>query len=347
MITPVKTKPLGRAAVFLLLYGCGTVGAQNESVKNPQLVLYSGRNKSTVDPIVKLFEKQTGIKVEIRYGSDAELLEVIKSEGVKGKADLFLANSSMTLGLLNQAQLLQKLPQSAFKDVSEILVPSEKNWLPINMRFRTLAYNRDRLKPDLFPKSILDLPKISELKGRIGWTLTDDSFQSFMSYMISVHGEAVAQKWLEDMKALLPKDYGKENMGMMKAIQNEELDVALTTHVFVQRVRRAGFHIDSFFFNAGDVGNSVDTTAIALLYSAKTHNSTANALKLIKVFSQPTAQSFLLSVNFEYPSNGSIPESTTLLPWATTLNLSPMVTVENLLKLSPKARQILIDTDTL
>ena len=37
------------------------------------LIVYSGRSKSLVDPIIKQFEKENGIEVQVKYGNTAQL----------------------------------------------------------------------------------------------------------------------------------------------------------------------------------------------------------------------------------------------------------------------------------
>ena len=70
------------AVTALLL--AGTSLAQTKT-----LTVYSGRAKTFVDPVVQQFERQTGIKVNVRYGTDAQLVAAIREEGSKSPADVF------------------------------------------------------------------------------------------------------------------------------------------------------------------------------------------------------------------------------------------------------------------
>ena len=55
-----------------------------------ELIVYSGRSKSLVDPIIKQFEKENGIEVQVKYGNTAQLALTLMEEGEKSPADVFL-----------------------------------------------------------------------------------------------------------------------------------------------------------------------------------------------------------------------------------------------------------------
>ena len=48
-----------------------------------ELIVYSGRSKSLVDPIIKQFEKENGIEVQVKYGNTAQLALTLMEEGEK------------------------------------------------------------------------------------------------------------------------------------------------------------------------------------------------------------------------------------------------------------------------
>ena len=89
----------------LLLAACQT-GTQDDGVVTQQegvveagagesgnLVIYSGRSDSLVQPIIDQFAIATGINVEVRYGSTSEIAGVLLEEGENSPADIFYAST--------------------------------------------------------------------------------------------------------------------------------------------------------------------------------------------------------------------------------------------------------------
>lgn len=80
---------------LLTLAAFAALGALAQS---PTLTIYSGRGQSLVEPLVKQFEAETGIRVQVRYGTDAQILAALQEEGSRSPADLFWANTAGALG---------------------------------------------------------------------------------------------------------------------------------------------------------------------------------------------------------------------------------------------------------
>ncbi|ACO46900.1 extracellular solute-binding protein [Deinococcus deserti] len=318
----------------------GTSFAQTKGT----LTIYSGRAKTFVEPIVQQFERQTGIKVNVRYGTDAQLVAALREEGNRSPADIYWGNSVGALGELASEGRFSKLGTALTRTVSDDYLPDDRSWLPTTVRFRVLAYNTSKIKPDQLPDSVLDLPKMTSLKGRIGWTVSYPSFQDFLAAMIAKHGEATTRQWIEGMKALAPKDYKTSNVGMLEAMRAGEIDVALTNHYYIQRVNRLSYPIDTFFFKNGDIGNLGNATGAAVLKSAKNRS---NANRFLSTLTSKDAQNFFLSVNFEYPVIASTLQPTTMLPYSDVVKRSPRIDPTVLPKNIEKAQKLLRDAGLL
>ncbi|MBB5234565.1 extracellular solute-binding protein [Deinococcus budaensis] len=311
---------------------------------NKTLTVYSGRAKTFVDPIVQQFERSTGIKVNVRYGTDSQLVAAIREEGARSPADVYWGNSVGALGELAQDGRFVRLGTALTRNVAADYVPDDRSWLPTTLRFRVLAYNPGKIKPEQLPDSVLDLPKMTSLKGRIGWTVSYPSFQDFLAGMIAKHGEATTRAWIEGMKALQPKDYKTSNVGMLEAMRAGEIDVALTNHYYIQRVNRLSYPVETYFFKNGDIGNLGNATGAAIL---KTSKNQASAVRLLSALVGKDAQTFFLSVNFEYPVIGNILQPTTMLPYTDVTKRSPRLDPAVLPKNIEKAQKLLRDAGLL
>lgn len=226
-------RSLWALALVLTLAACGgdeqaDTPGDDAAAASGDLVLYSGRSQTLVEPVLDRFRDETGIDVRARYGRDAELLAALEEEGTRSEADVFWANTAGALGAANNAGLLTELPDSLLQRPGAY-VPSSGRWVPVTVRFRVLAYNPDAVSESELPVSVMALPEMESLRGRIGWTPTYSSFQDFVTAMQLVHGEDTTRAWIQGVRALEPKAY-PSNTPMLEALLAGEIDVALTNH---------------------------------------------------------------------------------------------------------------------
>lgn len=285
------------------------------------LVIYSGRKDVLVGPLVERFREATGLDVEVRYGTDAELVAALEEEGQASPADLLWANTAGALGAA--AGLFATLPDSLLERPAAF-VPSGGEWLPVTTRFRVLAYHPQRADTTALPASVLDLPQREDLRGRIGWTPTYSSFQDFITAMRLIHGEEATAQWIEGMRALEPKAY-ESNTPMLEAMAAGEIDVALTNHYYVLRMLggaedAAAPPVATHHFAEGDVGNLALVTGAGLLETA-THPEAAR--RFLAFLLTGEAQAFAASEVNEYPVVADVPLPDRLLPLDRAVALSP------------------------
>ncbi len=309
-----------RVLVFATLALWGLAQAQPQS-----LTLYTGRGQGLVEPLVKQFEAETGIKVNVRYGRDAEILAALQEEGRRSPADIFWANTAGALGVASERGLFIRLGDSITR-IPTNFVPASRQWVPLTMRLRVVGYNPARVKPEDLPKSIMDMPKLTQYKGRIGWTPTYSSFQDMIAAMIALHGEARTRQWLTEMKALEPKAYAS-NPAMMEAIRSGEIDLGSTNHYYIQRFVRAGQPIGTYYFADGDVGGLALVTGAGIL---KTNKNPAAANRFLLWLLSPKGQQFFASEIIEYPVARGIVLTSNLLPLNQAIAKSPKVDFEKL-----------------
>ncbi|HEX7010911.1 MAG TPA: iron ABC transporter substrate-binding protein [Phycisphaeraceae bacterium] len=313
------------------------------------LVLYCGRSKTLIEPLLERFEQETGIDVQVRFGSDAELLATLNEEGSRSPADVAWFNTTGALGAADSAGLLTQLPQDLLQRPAAF-VPSSGRWVPITTRFRVLAYNAQRVSQADLPESVMDLPKLKQLKGRIGWTPSYPSFQDFVTAVRILHGKEAAKAWLEGVKALEPVAYSS-NTPMIQALKAGEIDVALTNHYYVLRLlhpsgkvkledleqaesrkaleaaQQADAPVKMHHFAPGDAGNLALVTGAAILRHGDQPEA---ARRLLSFLLSPEAQRFAAWSVHEYPVVHGTETPSYLLPMERVIMLSPAFDFEQL-----------------
>lgn len=330
------------------LFGCGG--------EEKRLVIYSGRSKPLVDSLVSMYRQRADVPVEVKYGSDAQLLAALQEEGDQSPADVYWANTTGALGSAVNNDLLAALPDS-ITDRAARFVPGNQRWTPITTRFRVLAYNSDALRADDLPASVQDLPGTSALDGRIGWTPAYSSFQDFVTAMRVTQGADATRTWLTEMKTLTPKSY-TSNTPMIRALAAGEIDAALTNHYYVLRLKhggaegeyegdedeeeeheeeeerepRASAPVETYHFASGDLGNLALVTGAGVL---QTSDQSAAAQRFLRFLLSREAQAFAATRVNEYPvvSGTEVPEY--MVPVDSALGLSPDFELERLQEMDP------------
>ena len=320
-----RSLALALAAVLALtLVSCG---GGDEDASSGTLVVYSGRSEALVSPVLDLFREETGIDVQARFGRDAELIAALQEEGDQSAADVFWGNTSGALDAAQRANLLAALPDSLTARPNAY-VPQSGQWVPVTVRFRVLAYNPNAVADEDLPTSVLDLPTMESLRGRIGWTPTYSSFQDFVTALEITQGDAATRGWLQSMKAMEPKAY-PSNTPMLEALFAGEIDVALTNHYYVRRITEGGgANADSVAihrFAPGDVGNLALVTGAGRL---GTGANEANALRFMRFLLSEEVQAMLAQNVHEYPVIRSATVPSYLLPFDEAVGLGPQVDFE-------------------
>ena len=332
------------------LVGCG--GGESEP-----LTIYSGRSKPLVDSLVTMYKQKTDRPVEVKYGTDAQLMAALQEEGEQSPADVFWANTTGALGNAVNNDLLAELPDSITGQAARF-VPSNQRWVPVTTRFRVLAYNSDTVTPDDLPASVTDLPQRENLEGRIGWTPAYSSFQDFVTALRVTEGTETARTWLQSMKDLNPKSY-TSNTPMIRALAAGEIDVALTNHYYVLRLKhggaegeyegeeegeeeegeeeeegqsRASAPVGTHHFAGGDLGNLALVTGAGVL---QTSGQSAEAQRFLQFLLSEQAQSFAANRVNEYPvvSGTEVPDY--MIPADSALTLSPEFDLQRLQDMDP------------
>jgi iron(III) transport system substrate-binding protein len=292
----------------LLLAGCsgnaggsGTSSAADEGkVDKSRLVVYSGRQKALVEPILASFEKRTGIKISARYAGSAELAQQLIEEGDRSAVDVFFSQDAGALGALAKRGRLAALPKATLDRVDARFRATGGEWVGVSGRARVLVYNPAKVPAADLPRTIDDVTG-DRWRGKVGFAPTNASFQAFVTGLRVVKGDAAAKKWLEDFKAGGPKAYDN-NIAILDAVERGELELGLINHYYwyekEHEVGAAAMKSKLHFFGGGDPGGLVNVAGVGVL---KSTDRSAEAQQLVDFLLSPEAQTYFRDTTFEYP----------------------------------------------
>lgn len=338
-------KKLSCLLVGFLLGSAAAHGAPRQDISKTAAEKFDGLTIYTTlrsyQAVEELFEKQTGAKVRFLVSRSSEVLNDLQKPVIINNIDAVWLYDMAPLSQLPQ-NLWSKLPTSLKSDK---FMPSSQTWLPLNVVHHNLMYHYRRVKSDQLPKTIWDLPKHKELKGKVGWAVGSSDFINLVAEMMAQRGETQTRTWLKSMLELEPRDYGGEASALAIAMHNEEIDVAPSLNQWVRRAQNSRIRVTNHFFAAGDAGNLIRLSGAAVAAHSK-HKQ--EALKFLSLLNQPAVQLFVYTRYLTQPVSAGPLVPRGLIPTKDLGKLNPsyQLTPERA-DLREKATDLLIDLDIL
>lgn len=280
------------------------------------LVIYSGRSESLVDPLIQTFAEETGIDVQVRYGSTAEIAATLLEEGANSPADIFYAQDPGGLGAVQAEGLLSELPESILGLVPERFQAPTGEWVGISGRARVIVYNTETITdPEAqLPQDLWGFTE-PEWQGRLGWAPTNGSFQAMVTGMRAIWGEERTAEWLQGVQDNEPVVY-ENNTAIVAATGAGEVDAGFVNHYYLFRfISEEGesFGARNYFLPSGGPGSLIMVSGAGILETAQ---NTENALRFLEYMLSTEGQQYFASETYEYPLIEGVEVSPLLPPLA-------------------------------
>jgi iron(III) transport system substrate-binding protein len=214
---------LGLAAT---LAGCGS---ESSGSKSETLTLYNAQHDDLMEAMLTGFTEETGIKVELRSGEDAELANQIVQEGKASPADVFVTENSPSVQVVADAGLFAPVDSATLDQVPEQFRPTNGDWVGFAARSTVLVYNPGLISESDLPASMLDLAN-PEWKGRVGFAPGGADFQAIVGAVLELRGEDATRTWLQglaDGNAIY-----QGNGAVMQAVNEGKIPVGIIYHYY-------------------------------------------------------------------------------------------------------------------
>ncbi|KUM25256.1 iron ABC transporter substrate-binding protein [Mesorhizobium loti] len=234
------------------------------------IIVYNAQHESLAKEWAKGFTKETGIKVTLRNGGDSDFSNQIVAEGAASPADVFLTENSPAMALVEAAGLFAPVDADTLAQVPQEYQPSSGKWVGVAARSTVFVYNKDKLKEDQLPKSLLDLADPS-WKGRWAASQAGADFQAIVSALLELKGEAATTDWLKAMKANFTAYKG--NNTVMKAVNAGEIEGGVIFHYYYfgdqAKTGENSKNIGQHYFKNQDPGAFISISGGGVLASSK------------------------------------------------------------------------------
>lgn len=263
-----------------------------------ELTLYLGRGEGGLyEEVLGAIEaRNPKFKLNIRRGPTAALANAIVAEAKAGvrRADVFWAVDSGAVGLVSDVGLARKLPE----DLTAQLQPEFRyaDWAPVSGRVRTVPFCTRRVSAQDIPRDIMALPD-SGLE--LAWAPAYASFQSFVTALRLLEGDAATADWLRRANARAKRYAGE--LGVVMAVERGEVDVGFANHYYTLRLKagKPDAAVD-LAFTRGDAGCLVNASGILALADGEL------PVNFIRYLLTQEVQSYLAREAFEIPLAGGV-----------------------------------------
>lgn len=291
-----------------VLTACGGGGGD---AAGGELVVYSGREKELVAPLLDEFAAETGIDVKVRYGGSAALAAQLVEEGDRSPADVFFAQDAGALGEVGGAGLLRGLDQTALDVAPPQLRADDGSWVGTSGRARVVVVNTETVAESDRPGSVFELTD-PRWKDRVGIAPENASFQAFVSAVRQQAGDERARQWLEELKANGARDY-PNNVTIVEAVAAGEIDAGLVNHYYLPKLEaeKGALAAENVFLPASDPGSLVNTAGVGILASSRNSDQ---ARQFVDWLLAERAQDYFVTETYEYAVREGSPPPAGLPP---------------------------------
>ena len=270
-----------------------------------ELVIYSSRRESLMEPTVEAFRKKTGVKVSVKSGGSAELRLLIGQEGGASKADIFYTTDYVDAELLRRKGLLAPFQSTLTEGIPAEFKAPDGAWTGVIGRSRNIMVNTTLVKPADYPASVFDLAD-PKWKGRIAITRLTDGTPVWLASLILLKGEEATTAFLTTLFKTNGMKVLNGGANVADAVTQGEFAAGFVNHYYFVPKKRAGAPVDLIYPDEapGGIGTMVIPLTVAALKSAP-HPNAARAF--IDFVLSPEGAAPMMTQEGEFPLRSGIP----------------------------------------
>lgn len=292
-------------ALLLALGGCAPAAAHDGGT----LVLYNGQHQQTTDALIRGFEHQTGINVQVRNNDEDVLADQIVAEGSNSVPDVIYTENSPALQFLEDRGLLAKVNRSTLAHTPSRYNSPHGRWVGVSARVSVLIYNPRLISTKQLPRRVRQLAQ-PRFKGKLALAAGETDFQPIVTSYVRAYGRRAAVKWLEALKsnAASGGHIYSDNEAIVNQINRGAAAIGVINQYYWYRLRAElgadAMHAKIAYFAPHDPGYVIDVSGAAALKHAK-HKAAAQKF-LAFLVSKRGQQIIAHSDSFEYPLGDSV-----------------------------------------
>jgi len=245
------------------------------------VVVYTSVDQIFSEPILKGFEKETGITVKAVYDTEETkstgVLNRLIAEKDNPQCDVFWSGDPVRTIVLKNKSITSSYQSAVADDIAMVFKDPEHNWTGFSARARVLIYNKDLLEEADVPKSILDLIK-EQYRGNVAIANPLFGTTTFhISALFIAMGDEKAKQFLTDLKNN-EVIIATSNGDVKKRVVQGEVSCGLTDTDDAYEAIKEGANIGIVFLDQQGIGSLIMPNTVNLI---KNSRHSKNGKKLI------------------------------------------------------------------
>jgi iron(III) transport system substrate-binding protein len=271
-----------------------------EKNADERVTLYTSVDEPIAGPIVRDFEKETGIHVTLVTDTEASksvgLAERLRAEKSNPQADVWWGNEPFHTINLAEEGLLQPYDSLSAKDVAARYKDPEHRWAGNGLRARVLARSTRVDRPGSRPPtSSIELLAHPALKGQVAMARpTAGTTGGHVAALFVLWGDPRAIDFCKKLRANNIKLLGG-NSAVAEAVGNGTALLGLTDNDDVEAARREGGQLEAVLPNQDSFGTLMLPTTVGLVRGTRRSEA---ARKLVDYLLSAPVEKRLIDAKF-------------------------------------------------
>ncbi len=267
---------------LILLFIVSFMSIWNCSKKSSnEVIIYTTIDQIFSEPILKDFERQTGIKVKPLFDTEETkstgVLNRLIAEKNNPQCDVFWSGDPVRSIILKNKGITSPYNSPVSSDIEAYFKDKEFHWIGFSARARALIYNTNLLSSAEVPQSIFDLVK-EKYKNRVAVANPLFGSTSFhFAAWFSALGDSAAEKFLRELKSNQVV-IATSNGDVKKRVAQGEVWCGLTDSDDAFTAKNEGEPVDYLFLDQQILGNLIIPNTVSLI---KGSPNSENGRKLI------------------------------------------------------------------
>ncbi len=264
--------------------------------------VYSSRHYDTDKELYKMFEKKTGIHVNVIQAKADALIKRMESEGDKSPADVLITVDAARIFKAQEKSLFQSINSKYLvENIPAKLRDKDNRWFAVTKRARIVAVKKGVQAPVYYE----DLAK-PEYKGQIMVRSSSNVYnQSLMAAVIAHKGVEKATAWAKGIVANMARNPKGSDRDQARAVAAGLGSMAIMNTYYMGKLANGSASdkdvvtkLKVIFPKFKNGGTHVNVSAAGV---AKYSKNKENAIKFIEFLASKDAQSIFAKGNYEYP----------------------------------------------